>query len=706
MRLRLLAVFVLLTPLEAACADDKAEKPRPDHKQKIEALLAGRFRWVASLPLIAPADRPADPCFGIKDPTVVRFQDRWHVFATIRSQKRLRQIEYLSFRDWKDAGKAPRHVLKLGDRDCAAPQVFYYTPHRKWYMICQEIDNKRRPNHYPVYSTTTDPGDPASWSEPAELYPQTPENVKEWIDFWVICDETRAHLFFTSLDGKMWRAETRRADFPARWSKPTVVLQGDIFEASHTYRLKGLDKYLTVIEALDGTDSATVRRYYKAYLADRLDGEWKPLAASRENPFASLKNVRQPADHWTDSFSHGELLRAGHDELLEVDPGELRFVFQGVSDAARRAKKYGEIPWKLGILEPAPAEELKPGLEPGFFIKPEEVRRGLERPADERRLAFKNHRGSYDDWRSRAREKLAELLNVGTPRPGRVRELRSTVHQGVRIAALVMELDERLSLPAYLLAPRDHRPNGTAAIAIHGHGDIEPCIGQRDDYHRQFALELAKAGHLVLCPEVRGFGTLNDMAADRPGHRLDYWNQAKRVNDRQFTLVTDALIKGRTLVGETVEDLLRWEEWLAQKHAIKAVKVAGLSYGGDLALTYPVFSNRVDRIFASGTFGSFSPIFEKCYNAPAHCVPGVLRWLDRADIAGLNAPRPIVLHFGERDTPSRDNYSASYNDTVEPAFKELKQIYAAAKAEDRVRLLVSKGKGHEMDVPALLEFFR
>ena len=52
----------------------------------------------------------------------------------------------------------------------------------------------------------------------------------------------------------------------------------------------------------------------------------------------------------------------------------------------------------------------------------------------------------------------------------------------------------------------------------------------------------------------------------------------------------------------------------------------------------------------------------------------------------------LVLHFGERDTPSRDNYSASYNETVEPAFKELKQIYAAAKAEDRVRLLVSKGK--------------
>jgi len=221
-----------------------------------------------------------------------------------------------------------------------------------------------------------------------------------------------------------------------------------------------------------------------------------------------------------------------------------------------------------------------------------------------------------------------------------------------------------------------------------------------------FAWRLAKAGHLVLCPEIRGFGTLSDLASGREGQRLDYWNQAKRVNDRQFTMVTDAFIKGKTPIGETVEDLLRWEDWLAKAHGIKTIKVTGLSYGGDLALTYPVFSTRVERIFASGTFGSFSPIFSRCYNAPAHCIPGVLRWMDRSDIAGLNAPRPLALHFGELDTPSKDNYSASYNETVPGAIDELKKIYAAAGAEGKVRLIVSKGKHHEMDVEALLEFLK
>jgi len=84
---------------------------------------------------------------------------------------------------------------------------------------------------------------------------------------------------------------------------------------------------------------------------DRLDGEWKALAATKEKPFAAPVNVRDEAAHWTDSFSHGELIRHGYDEKLEISAGGLRFLFQGVSDPLRAGKKYGEIPWQLGILE-------------------------------------------------------------------------------------------------------------------------------------------------------------------------------------------------------------------------------------------------------------------------------------------------------------------------------------------------------------------
>src|SRR5438445_3496951 len=222
------------------------------------------------------------------------------------------------FTDWKDADKAGRHVLKISDGYFCAPEVFYFTPQKKWYLICQVNDPSRKPALQPAFSTTADMADPDSWTRPALLYARQPANVTAWIDFWVICDATRAHLFFTSNDGRMWRRGTARAASPRGWGLPAVGVRGDIFEAGHTYRLKGLNRFLTIIEAQDDG-----RRYYKAYLAERLDGDWKPLAATKEKPFAGPVDVRDRGPHWTDSFSHGELLRDGCEQNVAVHPADL-----------------------------------------------------------------------------------------------------------------------------------------------------------------------------------------------------------------------------------------------------------------------------------------------------------------------------------------------------------------------------------------------
>jgi len=308
----------------------------------------GEFNWKTGPPLVLPADRRDESCFSIKDPSIVHYDHRWHLFCTVRAAKRTHTIEYLTFTDWKDAGTAKHHILRLHSGYFCAPQVFYFTPGSKWYLICQASDPSWQPNYQAAWSTTDDIADPNSWSKLTPLFEHKPANVNAWLDFWVICDETKAHLFFSSLDGRMWRAEAKLTEFPHGWSEPVVALTGDVFEASHTYRLKGLSKYLTLIEAQNGQGW----RYYKAYLADRLDGTWEPLAAEKDKAFASMKNVRKTGAHWTDSVSHGELIRDGYDQKLQVDPQDLRFLFQGVTDRERQGKQYGEIPWRLGILEP------------------------------------------------------------------------------------------------------------------------------------------------------------------------------------------------------------------------------------------------------------------------------------------------------------------------------------------------------------------
>ena len=340
-------------------------------------------------------------------------------------------------------------------------------------------------------------------------------------------------------------------------------------------------------------------------------------------------------------------------------------------------------------------------VDPAFPIRREELDLSFHHERGERRLSFSNFKGPQEEWKKACTAKLAELLAVGHPQPCPVETLRSIEHEGVNIEAMVMTVEPKLKIPAYLLKPMTTTRRRSTVMAVHGHGSAEPCIGTNDDYHHRFALELAKVGHTVLCPAHRGFGSLGDLAFGDDDYCLDYWRSDR---GRQFTLVTDAFVHGRTLVGETVEDLLRWEMWLADTQGVASLDVAGISYGGDLVLTYPVFSQRVDRIYASGSLGSFSVVFSRCYNAPAHCVPGILTWMDRSDIAGLNAPRPIRLHFGEKDTPGPRNNSASYNETVEPSLEELRTIYRAFNAEDQVSLRVTPGSEHEMENEDLIAF--
>lgn len=306
--------------------------------------------WTSSAPLISPEQRTTNVAHATKDPTVVFHDNRWHVFMTIKCQGRT-IMETCSLTDWSQANQAPRTILNLVESDYyCAPQVFYFRPHAKWYLIYQVGLPQHKFMHV-AYSTTTNLNNPTSWTKAQWVFPDAASDPRTvgGLDYWIICDHQRAYLFFTSLDGRMWRLWTTLPEFPSGFRDCTVALQGDIFEASHTYKLQSQNAYLTLIEA-----NPSGRRYYKAYIADRLDGTWQPVAHTETNPFAGAANVA-PAKGvapWTDNISHGELLRVSSDETLTVDPDNLQFLFQGAWEKDK-SNGYGAIPWRLGLLTPA-----------------------------------------------------------------------------------------------------------------------------------------------------------------------------------------------------------------------------------------------------------------------------------------------------------------------------------------------------------------
>lgn len=345
-------VLTLLAFGAVAVSPDRAAagSPLPDRAGR----LPGSFTWSSGGPLIAPKPDAAHPIVSVKDPTVFRHGDRWHVYMTTADTSGRWSLAHTSFTDWSQAAAAPQTFLdtnpNIGDRYAAAPQVFYFAPQKKWYMVYQTGP--------PSFSTTDDPANPGSWSAPRNFFDAEPPIVTEnkgqggWLDFWVICDDTDCYLFSSDGNGHQYRSRTTVAEFPGGFRDTAIVLSEpnrfDLFEASNVYRLGADGKYLMLVEALaTGSDW---RRYFRAWTADSLDGAWKPLAETEANPFIRSTNVTfgpgQPA--WTTDFSHGEMIRDGNDQTLTIDPCRLQYLYQGMDPAS--GGDYSQLPWRLGLL--------------------------------------------------------------------------------------------------------------------------------------------------------------------------------------------------------------------------------------------------------------------------------------------------------------------------------------------------------------------
>ena len=129
---------------------------------------AGKVTWRLGPPLLLPGEPGAFDEVAVKDPSIVYFSDAWHVFYTARS-KAAYSLGYASAPRLEALQGAERHQLShLGGRQdgyAAAPQVFFFEPQQRWYLVYQTRDA----NYQPVYATTTAIAEAGSWSGPKNL---------------------------------------------------------------------------------------------------------------------------------------------------------------------------------------------------------------------------------------------------------------------------------------------------------------------------------------------------------------------------------------------------------------------------------------------------------------------------------------------------------------------------------------------------------
>src|SRR4051812_1187788 len=201
MRKIFFTVFVLLSLVSGASAAERSPAITAFENWSFKG-----FGWNSTPPLvgIGPGATAPDPHVSIKDPSFVFHDGMWHLFTTVRMKSGRVDMEYLSFKDWKEAEGANRYVLYLHDQYNCAPQIFYFTPHKKWYLVYQRADTNSPVKFGPCFSTSTNIANPRAWTKP-ELMITKVSPTQRWIDFWIICTDEKAYMFYTSNDGNMWR---------------------------------------------------------------------------------------------------------------------------------------------------------------------------------------------------------------------------------------------------------------------------------------------------------------------------------------------------------------------------------------------------------------------------------------------------------------------------------------------------------------------
>ena len=167
------------------------------------------------------------------------------------------------------------------------------------------------------------------------------DTQSKWIDFWVICDKTRAYLFYTQSQNTVMVRTTSLEEFPNGWGAGESVF-GGVTEAAHIYKVKAKNEFHMIYEQnRDGV------RSFGLASAENLAGPWEKVT----DRFATGEQLRYFGDQqkWTEMVSHGEAIRTGYDQQIEYNPNGYRWLVQGTLKKYLD-RDYALLPWQLGII--------------------------------------------------------------------------------------------------------------------------------------------------------------------------------------------------------------------------------------------------------------------------------------------------------------------------------------------------------------------
>lgn len=317
-----------------------------------------------------------------------------------------------------------------------------------------------------------------------------------------------------------------------------------------------------------------------------------------------------------------------------------------------------------------------------------------EYAATERSLAFKaQNMNDALEWQQQLRAELSTLLgdfpadvcNL-SPRVIDTKEEDGFTCDLVAIQTLPGEF-----MPCWVLIPSSKESvNLKPIIALHGHGTwggaaivkapddpLGAALNQQLNY--DYAGQLARRGYMVFVPELRGFGKRLEGAEFQEGETQ--WISSC------YAISVNALLLGKTLLGLRIYDTMRLIDYIRTRPEPVAdtLGCVGLSGGGMVTLFTTALDQRITCSVVSGYFNTFRDSIMAVRHCLCNFVPGMVRVAEMVEIAGLVAPRPILIETGTQDPI----FPAT---ATQQAYQKLQQIYAVFNAVQNLDIDVFEGE--------------
>lgn len=301
-------------------------------------------------------------------------------------------------------------------------------------------------------------------------------------------------------------------------------------------------------------------------------------------------------------------------------------------------------------------------------------------------MAFDPDKESFDEWRGKARAKLCELLGLDKYKKtdDRFNVEYNHEHEKYYKIRFTFQSEEGSTVPCNFIIPKNkNSEKPPLMICLQGHGtgmhislriakfDVDvPKLGGGD---RDFAKQCISKGICALTVEQRCFG-------ERGGNPRP---------DCKGAALT-ALLTGRTLIGGRVWDIMRAidvvEEHFADEFDKDKIYCMGNSGGGTATFYASALEDRIAAAMPSCAFCTFLNSIGELDHCACNYVPHIAEYFDMAEIAGMSAPKPLVVVSGVEDGIFPIEGAAD-------EFGRLKKIYSAAGVPDNC-VHVKGAEGH------------